>query len=272
MPADDRLQSLVDELLNSRKYRALQLPAETVRDLLEQELARHRNSKDALKAVRHKLHTVVAPYLGDPDYDRVPGELAAAGAAGPAALREACAGVLSAHASTRERLAVLENFYPRLFAVTGTPARILDLACGLNPFAWPWMGLPVSTRYHAYDIHAPRVAAINAFFQSLGLAPLAEARDVLVHPPEMAADVAFLFKEAHRMEERRRGCSRPFWRALKVRWLLVSLPAESLSGKFQLAERQRALVNEAIGDAAWPVTELVFGSEIVFCIDKSHDA
>jgi 16S rRNA (guanine(1405)-N(7))-methyltransferase len=272
MPAEDPIQALVEELLNSRKYRALELPPETVRDLLEQELSRHRNSKDALKAVRHKLHTIVAPYLGDPDYDRIPGEMSTANAGGPAVLREACASVLSAHASTRERLPVLPDFYPRLFAVTGTPASILDLACGLNPFAWPWMGLPTSTCYHAYDIHAPRVAAINAFFQTQGLAPLAEVRDVLVHPPQIEADVAFLFKEAHRMEERRRGCSRPFWRAIKARWLLVSLPAESLSGKFQLAERQRALVNEAIGEADWPVSELVFGSEIVFCIDKRHDA
>ncbi len=272
MSPDDPIQALVDELLNSRKYRALDLPAETVRDLLEQELPRHRNPKDALKAVRHKLHTIVAPYLGDPDYAQVPLDLQAARAAGPAALREACTRVLEAHASTRERLAVLEDFYPRLFAVTGIPASILDLACGLNPFAWPWMGLSASTQYHAYDIHAPRVTAINAFFQSQGLAPLAEVRDVLVRPPEIEAEVAFLFKEAHRMEERCRGCSRAFWRALKVDWLLVSLPAESLSGKFQLAERQRALVSEAIGDAAWPVTELVFGAEMVFCIDKRHDS
>ncbi len=268
MPAADPIQPLVDELLNSRKYRALNLPAETVRDLLEQELPRHRSGKDALKAVRHKLHTIVAPYLGDPDYDQVAVDLRVASTAGSDALRAACAEVLAAHASTHERLAVLDEFYPHLFAVTGQPRSILDLACGLNPFAWPWMGLPTSTNYHAYDIHAPRVAAINAFFETQGLAPLAEVRDVLVRPPEIDADVAFLFKEAHRMEERQRGCSRGFWRALNVHWLLVSLPAESLSGKFQLADRQRALVQQAIGGAGWPITELVFGSEIVFCIEK----
>jgi 16S rRNA (guanine(1405)-N(7))-methyltransferase len=272
MPTADPIQPLIDDLLNSRKYRSLNLPDETVRDLLEQELPRHRNSKDALKAVRHKLHTIVAPYLGDPDYEAMIGELSSAQAAGPEALREACTRILAAHASTRERLQVLDEFYPRLFALTGVPARILDLACGLNPFAWPWMGLPPSTAYFAYDIHSPRVAAINAFFKIQGVAPLAEVRDILVRPPLVEADVAFLFKEAHRMEQRQHGCSLPFWRALKVRWLLVSLPAESLSGRFQLAERQRALVSEAIGDAGWPVTELEFGSEIVFCIDKRHDA
>ncbi len=272
MPSVDAIQPLMEELLNSRKYRSLNLPEETVRDLLEQELPRHRSSKDALKAVRHKLHTIVAPYLGDPDYDAMIAELQTARAAGLDVLREICQKALSSHASTRERQQVLDDFYPRLFALTGVPASILDLACGLNPFAWPWMGLPASTAYHAYDIHAPRVAAINAFFQTMGLTPLAEVRDVLVRPPQVDADVAFLFKEAHRMEQRQRGCSRPFWQALNVRWLLVSLPAESLSGKFQLADRQRALVSEAVGDAAWPVTELAFGSEIVFCIEKRHDA
>ena len=271
MPTADPIQPLMDELLNSRKYRSLNLPDETVRDLLEQELPRHRSSKDAIKAVRHKLHTIVAPYLGDPDYENLIAELQTVQAAGPDALRETCLSVLGAHASTRERLQVLDEFYPRLFALTGRPASILDLACGLNPFAWPWMGLPVSTAYYAYDIHAPRVAAINAFFQKLGMAPWAEVRDVLVRPPQVEADVAFLFKEAHRMEQRQHGCSRAFWRTLKVHWLLVSLPAESLSGKFHLADRQRALVSEAIGNAAWPVTELSFGSEIVFCIDKRHD-
>lgn len=112
MPAADPIQPLVDELLNSRKYRALNLPAETVRDLLEQELPRHRSGKDALKAVRHKLHTIVAPYLGDPDYDQVAVDLRAASTAGPEALRAACAEVLAAHASTRERLITLRKNCP----------------------------------------------------------------------------------------------------------------------------------------------------------------
>ena len=213
----------------------MNLCADTLRDVLEREVsASGRSSKEALKAVRQKLHNIVAPYLGDPEYPAAERELAAAFAsADPQAVRAACAGILSAHASTRERISILDEFYPRIFAATGKPAAILDVACGLNPLTFPWMGLPLTTRYHAYDIHGPRVEFLNRYFRLQGLAELAQQQDVLVHPPEEEAEVALLFKEAHRFEQRQRGCNAPLWDALRVRYLLVSLPTHSLSGRFR---------------------------------------
>ena len=57
----DTLEPPIDDILSSRPYRGLDLPAETVRALLAQELPRHRSQKDALKSVRQKLHNIVAP-------------------------------------------------------------------------------------------------------------------------------------------------------------------------------------------------------------------
>ncbi len=101
----------------------------------------------------------------------------------PLRVKEVCEKLLQSHVSTRERLPYLKTFYERLFGVTGRPNSILDLACGMNPFAFPWMGLSLSVSYHAYDIHRPRVALINQYFCLQGLRPLAEVRDVLVDPP-----------------------------------------------------------------------------------------
>jgi len=262
------LEALVDELLQARKYRGLNLPRETVHDLLEREMAHARTPKDALQAVRQKLHNLVAPYLGDPDYGAAAAALDAAFEAGPAAVKTACIDLLSAHASTRERIPILEDFYTGLFAVTGRPEEVLDLACGLNPFAWPWMGLPADTRYHACDLHGPRVALINHYFSLQGLAPLAEAGDILVNPPQIEAPVAFFFKEAHRFEQRRRGACREFIQALRVRWLLVSLPSENLTHQHSLVERHRHLVEEMLDGLPYKVTERIFPGEMVFCIDR----
>ena len=49
-------------------------------------------------------------------------------------------------------------------ARTNASDRVLDLACGLHPLAFPWMGLPLTTQYYAYDIHQPRVDLIGHFF------------------------------------------------------------------------------------------------------------
>jgi len=280
IPAD--LETLAQEILSARKYRSLGITPATVVDLLAKELLLHHNQKEAVKEVRRKLHNIVADYLGDADFASAGQQMEEAIHSGdPAQVRKVCAEILSSHASTRERLSILDEFYPRLFALIGLPSlqkgrpqTILDLACGLNPFSFPWMGLPVTTRYYAYDINQPRVDFINRFFTLLGMPPLAEAEDILVHPPQIAADVAFFFKEAHRFEQRQHGCNLAFWQALQVRWLLVSLPTSSLTGRHSLVDGHRRLVYNILaglssqGSQSWQVTEVLFANEIVFCIDK----
>jgi 16S rRNA (guanine(1405)-N(7))-methyltransferase len=263
------VQKLIEKIRASRKYIRQNIPESTLLSLFENELAHQKSLKEADESVRHKLHNIMAPYLGDPDYDTACLELQMAFAGGSAAeIKTVCAGILSAHASTRERLPFLEKFYQGISAVYGEPHTILDIACGLNPFAFPWMGLPETVNYHAYDIHSPRVELINRYFSLQGLKPLAEVRDVLLDPPSIEADAAFLFKEAHRMEQRQRGCSLPLWKALHVRFLLVSLPASSLSGKHDLAERQRHLVASILDGMNWKVSEILIENEMVFCIEK----
>ena len=246
------------------------IPEETLHSLFDVELEKGRTQKEAVKAVRQKLHNIIAPYLGDPDYEQAARDLEEAVQEGSEQVKQVCEAILSQHASTHERLPILEEFYHRIFDFTGKPDIILDLACGLNPFSFPWMGLPADVEYHAYDIHQPRIKLINCFFELMGLDPCAEVRDILLFPPEIEASVAFFFKEAHRFEHRQHGCNVEFWKALRVRYLLVSLPTTSLDGRRNLLDRQRRLVYGTIGDAPWKVTELIFDKELVFCIDKSY--
>lgn len=263
------LQPLIEEILSSRKYRGLDIPAETVEDILEKELARHRGHKNAVKEARKKLHNIVASYLGDPDFQSAGLALESAFKSGDGEqVRTVCTKIMSSHASTRERILILESFYQKIFALTGKPDAILDLACGLNPFSFPWMGLPTSLKYYAYDLNRPRLEFIHQYFKLQGLTLLGSSADILIHPPAVEAPVAFFFKEAHRFEQRQRGCNLSFWQALRVRYLLVSLPTNSLSGKHNLVERQRNLVYSTVHDQPWAVTEIMFENEIVFCIEK----
>lgn len=265
------LESLVAEIINSRKYRGLGIPPETVRDLLLHELDRGVSLKDALKETRRKLHNVVASYLGEPDYPHALDLLNTAYQSGDVReVKAACSQIMSAHASTKERLVILDEFYPRLWSLTGKPAVLLDLACGLNPLSFTWMGLERACQYFAYDLNQKRIDFINACFRLQGLTQPGVAGDVLLNPPQLRADTALLFKEAHRFEQRQRGCNLPFWQTLNVRWLLVSLPTSSLSGKHDLVEKHRKLVDGICHAQPWQVTEVLFANEIVFCVDKGE--
>lgn len=269
-PADDTFTSdLVARLTASRKYRNLNIPQQTIRDLVGKAMQFHVDPKEVEAVVRQKLHNLVAPYLGDPEYAELqdslrdlPAELESA------EIKQFCLQVLNAHSSTRERITINEVFYRELFRVTGAPCTILDVACGLNPFALPWMHLQSDTRYLAYDLHQPRVDLISVFFAHVGQNASAIHQDILVDPPQVPVDVVFFFKEAHRFDQREHGCNRSFLRKLQAKYILLSLPTVSLTGHRSMLEQDRRLVRAACDGQGWQVSELLFDSEIVFCIRK----
>lgn len=263
------IDSLMAQIRVSKKYQQVGLPDETLRDLLEKELARYKKPAEAVKSTRAKLHNILAPYLGDLDYPQAALELQDAFRKNdPQAVESTCRSFLRQHDSTRERLAYLEDFYQGIFSICGQPEVVLDLACGLNPFSLPWMGLPPAARFHAYDILPARIDLINSFLRLSGRPVLAEVRDILVRPPEILADAAFLFKEAHRLEKRQKGCNRELWAALRVKYLFVSLPKRSLDGRRDLRERMCALVRSSMAGQNWENGELDFSGETVYWMRK----
>ncbi len=259
----------VDTVLASRKYRDLNIPVETARELYNSAISSGQTPKEAEKTLRQKLHNIVAPYLGDPDFAEAAREMENAFSSNDSTqIRGFCLKMLNTHASTRERVEILPEFYARIFELTGIPGSIFDLAAGMNPFSLPWMNLAEGIRYSAYDLNQPRINLIGKFLSLSGMETLAFHRDILIHPPEEKADMAFLFKEAHRMEQRQRGSTRKLIDAVNTAWFLLSLPTSSLQGKFDLTSRQRNLVQAFVTGSSWRVFEVAFKNELVFCICK----
>ncbi|HRE48090.1 MAG TPA: hypothetical protein PLD47_10225 [Aggregatilineales bacterium] len=274
------LAGLLSVLQRSPKYAGT--AESTLRDVAAFAVRHSKTPKEALKMARARLHNIVADYLGDPDYPAAAEQLR--GVVGTE--RDTLCKTLAAqHTSTRERLALLPAFYERIFAVTGVPTTILDLACGLNPLLLPFMGLPAEAVYHAYDIHAARIAFLKTFFATHYPLAHAHLQDILAEPPTITAEVALIFKEVHRFEQRRHGDLRGrveldvvFSGALNlagilealagagVPWALVSLPAQGMSGRSDLSASYRHLLGKIIVGASWAVTEVVFPGEIVFCL------
>ncbi len=262
-------QAIIDQINQSKKYRHSGVNEKTIKDLIQQESTPELSDKALLKAVRRILHNIVAPYLGELDYQTAFKQLENLTdySIKGSQLREFCLSILASHASSAERLPNLTTFYEQLFKTTGKPNSIIDLACGLHPFGFPWMGLPLTTRYSAYDIIQPRIDLLNQFFVQIGLPGDAENRDILVNPPEQHADLGLFFKEAHRFEKRQPGCNRLFWQQLNVDILAVSLPAVDLTGSHSLLDRHRQLVKSNLS-AQQSVQEVLIGEEIIFLITQ----
>jgi 16S rRNA (guanine(1405)-N(7))-methyltransferase len=118
----------------SRKYRYV-APA-LAAAIAARELRKPTAAAAKLDAVRRALHGAVCAYrVGAQRYDRWLAELSAA--ADEPARRSACLAAMRGHASTNERLPILDAFYAAM--LPGGLASVVDLGCGLNPLSVPWL-------------------------------------------------------------------------------------------------------------------------------------
>jgi hypothetical protein len=194
---ENPLDQLVGAVLKSPQYR--NVCEDLIRQIGRRELAVRRNTNAAIKATKNKLHQVSSAYLATRiDYARGLEALRQAQASGDSeGLRQVCRQMMSLHASTQERLAILDEFYATTLAGLGPIRSVLDVACGLNPLAIPWMPLDEHVTYYAYDIYLDMVAFIREFLALIGVRGRAEACDVTQWqagkpappPPRQQADV-----------------------------------------------------------------------------------
>lgn len=261
------IEAIVSAIKQSKKYQDTN--EETIRELATDAVTKYKKTKQAEKAVRRQLHSIMAPYLGDPDYETAAARLTTAfNSSDKTLVKAVCRDIMHHHLSTRERLPLLERFYREIFAVTGVPHAILDIACGLNPLALPWMGLTLPIKYYAYDIHEQRIDFLNHFFILQALPPLARLQDVALDFPQERADVALFLKEMPRFERNYHGLGRPLLQAIRARHLVISFPTVSTHGGRDLTGRYRTFFQELVAGNEWATTELLFPGELVFCIDK----
>ena len=261
------LETIVSAVSGSRKYRTI-CPA-TIRRIARRELANHGSVKVAIKETRRKLHQVYAAFEQPLDYNAAYDQLAAARS--DAEFRAACRDLLGRHSSTRERVPILDEFYPPIWAITGRPASLLDLGCGLNPLTIPWMDLPPGARYHAYDIDGARVDLLNRYLPLAGFPPLARCQDILCQPPDAPADVALLLKTSPCLDRQEPEGTRRVLASLRTRFVVVSFAVKSLSGreKGMMTHYQQQFLSLAKSQN-WPVTRLAFATELVFVARKDE--
>ncbi len=224
-----RLEELVDLVQSGARYR--QIHPGLVRKIAMQELSKGRSIKEAVKETRNKLHQVGGAYQEiPPDYSRLSAELNGL----PHELEELrpfCMKAMQAHASTRERLPYLAEFYSPLREILGEVHSILDLACGLNPLALPWIPLAAGGEYSACDIYTDMVVFLNGFSRHAGVRGEARLCDLTAETPSQTVELALLLKTLPCLEQLDKTIGPRLLEGLRATHILVSYPARSLSGR-----------------------------------------
>lgn len=275
------LDQLVAAVRASARYRSVD--EALIRRLGERELANRRSMKEAIKATKNKLHQVAGAYIEEPRYTAWLDELAGVWRDAETTderQREALQRIMARHASTRERLPILDQFYAQTLASLGHIHSVLDIACGLNPLALRWAPLADEVEYAAYDIYGDMMAFLDGYFAleagargRLGLRGRAETRDVIASPPEQDADLALILKAIPCLEQVDKTAGERLLRAIRADHLLVSFPVHSLGGRSKgMAESYEARFHDLMAatgiGARAEIRRFAFATELAFLVSR----
>ena len=229
---------MIDALKSSRRYGTL-ADAALVR-AARWALARARSEKDAVRVAKRKLHQVHGAFVSG-------GHLTKAEAlvAGGGPIDDVCRGVLGCQTSTMQRLAYADELYANVRGVCRAPRRVLDLACGLHPFALPSMGLPDACSYEAVEVDHRFTDLVAHLDGWMPQEVTARTVDLVSEPVEREVDLVFLLNALPSLEQQEKGSAGAVLDAARAPVTIVSFPARSLCGRTPMRRADAARVLEA---------------------------
>jgi 16S rRNA (guanine(1405)-N(7))-methyltransferase len=269
--SDDRLRAVEAELARSRRYGSV-APGTLRRAAHKGLAAANGDVADAVKRAKRSLHEIYGAYLpgNPPSYGTLLRRLRAAVDADDrdqtlAALRTA----MAVHASTRERLPHLSAFYREIFSRVPPPTAIRDLACGLNPLAVPWMGLPASITYLASDIDIRQIGFVAEALTALGVPHRAEVLDLVDQPVCEPVDLTLLLKTVPCLERQRPGAGWALIGAVNSPFVVVTFPTRSLGQRSKgMFQTYSAAFEARARQEAWQVEQAEIPGELIYVVRK----
>jgi 16S rRNA (guanine(1405)-N(7))-methyltransferase len=183
-------------------------------------------------------------------------------------LRELCIKMLKTHRSSKERLEFYSEIYNKIFSKVDKISSVMDLACGMNPFSYIFIPEYKEKKYICVELNQADCKTINEFFKASGLKGKAVSMDLskkenINKLPK--ADVSLLFKMITTIEEKE-WILEELIKSLKSRYIIVSLPTRTISGKKM--KTTGIWINEMAEKLGYKTENFEVENEIFYIITK----
>jgi len=267
MSKQEKTEELAAKIIASKKYRFIY--EKTIERIVSVCAKKYSQKKTVEKKARNLLHQIWAAYYTPrPDFEKLLNRLKAEIAAGKEK-KESVLEILRVQSSTAERLPILENFYSRIFSLTGPVESIIDHGCGLNSLTFFWMDLAKSASYQAFDIDKEQIEFLNSVFALFGEKQVKIGlADILADKFDWA-EMVFLLKLLPCLEKQEKGVSQRTLESAKAKYLVVSYPIKSLSGRQKgMPDFYSQQFHDLVKAKPWQVEKLLFATELVFVVKK----
>lgn len=260
------MNKISEKILKTKKYKDIY--PKTVDRIVEFSIAKYgeKRAEDEAKRTLHQIWG--AFYTSRPDFNKLIFKLNKLKLKDPEVSDNILKELLWIHSSTAERANFIEDFYKKIIEITDYPKSVIDLACGFNPFAIKKMNLLYRYEYTAYDIDVAEINFLKKAFDILKIGDIVNFKvgDVLIDKFDYA-DIIFLLKTLPVLEMQQKGATELVLDKLKCKFLVVSFPLKSLSGKdVGMGDFYSKNFENILGDRNLHYEKLEFENELVYVV------
>ncbi len=265
---EDALTALVKEVTKSKKY--AQITPSLVYKISSEELGRHKDIPKTIKAVRTRLHQIIGAYLTPKNnYAQQIQLLTRNDLISLNEYKRIAVQMMKLHASTAERIPYLNVFYETCLEPISPVVSVLDLACGLNPLAIPWMPLALNFHYDACDVVLSVLNLLKQVFLSQHYQGDIFECDLSNSIPTKPAQVAFLLKTIPLLDQIDKSLAGKVLSSINANHILVTYPLFSLGGKKKgMGTNYAQSFDQLIEGMPFSVQKFVFPNELAYLISR----
>ncbi|MBI9043347.1 MAG: hypothetical protein JEZ06_02605 [Anaerolineaceae bacterium] len=263
------LENLIQAVCKSSRYD--QIDRGLIAWIGKEELRKRKSLKEAVKSTRSRLHQAAGAYrekkINFPALEKEMMELEPS--LQNEGLKAFCREAMQTHASTQERLPILESFFDQILAEIQPVGSILDIACGLNPLTLPWIPVSGNIEYFACDIYTDMINFLNNFFSFTLVSGEAKLCDITQHIPQQPVQLALLLKAIPCLEHLDKQIAYRLLDSLKAEHILISYPVQSLGGHSKgMIQHYDNQFEDIISGKSWKIQRFEFSTELAFLISR----
>lgn len=180
--------------------------------------------------------------------------------------------ILFTHVSTQKRLNIYEEFYEKIFELTGRPESILDIGAGINAFSIPFMNLN-NLEYLGIEKKEKDIRLVNRYIKSQKLNAKMLKFDFneieKKNPFDKKYDLCLILKTIPLLERYNRGISIKLLKAIPSNKFAISGSRVSMVKGKNIEARERKQISQIIRKSGLEIKEILkFPDEIVFIAVK----
>lgn len=265
------LDKLIAAVGQGRKYSHI-MPA-LVKRITCEEAEKFRKPSQVIKSARSRLHQVGGAFQGktinyalwEARLKELPADIY------HPAVMQYCREMMHLHASSQERLSILPDFFKTTLEAVGPIHSVLDLACGFNPLAIPWMGLIDDFTYSACDIFEDMVSFLNTFLRHFSANATAYNCDITQMKEFPRVQLALLLKTLPCLQHLNKNIGSQVLETIHADHILVSFPVKSISGREKgMRENYQSYFYSLIKPSDWTIRTFEFSTELAFLLSRNQ--